>query len=120
MVFSHITQAVRYRIHLSWVLGLNSNVPKFCHDSPLLDIDCTVFVLWLCLLASSEASDKAKPEIPPYTGLPSLDNIPSVADLAASMAKKKEEKRILEEKKKEEERRVSSVHVYGEQLTMLS
>ncbi|MCJ8749733.1 hypothetical protein PDJAM_G00179660 [Pangasius djambal] len=55
--------------------------------------------------ASSEASDKAKTEIPSYTGLPSLDNIPSVADLAASMAKKKEERRILEEKKKEEERR---------------
>lgn len=59
--------------------------------------------------ASSEASDKVKTEIPPYTGLPSLDNIPSVADLTASMEKKREEKRILEEKKKEEERRVSSV-----------
>ncbi|XP_060760829.1 epsin-1 [Neoarius graeffei] len=55
--------------------------------------------------ASLETSNKAKTEIPPYTGLPSLDNIPSVADLTASMAKKKEEKRILEEKKKEEERR---------------
>lgn len=55
--------------------------------------------------ASSEASDKVKTEIPPYTGLPSLDNIPSVADLTASMEKKREEKRILEEKKKEEERR---------------
>ncbi|KAF7686306.1 epsin-1 [Silurus meridionalis] len=56
--------------------------------------------------ASSEASDKPKiKEIPPYTGLPSLDSIPSVADLTASMAKKKEEKRLQEEKKKEEERR---------------
>ncbi|KAK3508534.1 hypothetical protein QTP70_031918 [Hemibagrus guttatus] len=55
--------------------------------------------------ASSESSEKTKTEIPPYTGLPSLDNIPSVADLTASMAKKKEERRILEEKKKEEERR---------------
>lgn len=62
--------------------------------------------------AASDASDKVKPEIPPYTGLPSLDNIPSVADLTASMAKKKEEKRMLEEKRKEEERRVSSV--FGE------
>uniref|UniRef100_UPI003981389C hypothetical protein n=1 Tax=Salmonella sp. s58079 TaxID=3159700 RepID=UPI003981389C len=44
-------------------------------------------------------------KIPPYTGLPSLDSIPSVADLTASLAKKKEEKRLQEEKKKEEERR---------------
>lgn len=65
--------------------------------------------LHLLFLASSEASEKPKTEIPPYTGLPSLDNIPSVADLTASLAKKKEERRILEEKKKEEERRVSSV-----------
>lgn len=55
--------------------------------------------------ASTEASDKPKTEILPYIGLPSLDNIPSVADLTASMAKKKEERRILEENKKEEERR---------------
>ncbi|XP_066531086.1 epsin-1 isoform X2 [Hoplias malabaricus] len=55
--------------------------------------------------ASLDTNEKAKAEIPPYTGLPSLDNIPSVADLTASMAKKKEEQRRLEEKRKEEERR---------------
>ncbi|KAL7883223.1 hypothetical protein SRHO_G00008810 [Serrasalmus rhombeus] len=55
--------------------------------------------------ASVDPNEKAKAEIPPYTGLPSLDNIPSVADLTASMAKKKEEQRRLEEKRKEEERR---------------
>lgn len=72
------------------------------------DSKCMLNFVFL-FLASLETSNKAKTEIPPYTGLPSLDNIPSVADLTASMAKKKEEKRILEEKKKEEERRVSSV-----------
>lgn len=74
-----------------------------------MEADAKIFCLCPLFLASSDASDKAKPEIPPYTGLPSLDNIPSVADLTASMAKKKEEKRMLEEKRKEEERRVSSV-----------
>ncbi|XP_007258323.2 epsin-1 [Astyanax mexicanus] len=55
--------------------------------------------------AAVDPNEKAKAEIPPYTGLPSLDNIPSVADLTASMAKKKEEQRKLEEKRREEERR---------------
>ncbi|KAI4882284.1 hypothetical protein NFI96_003248 [Prochilodus magdalenae] len=55
--------------------------------------------------ASADPNEKVKAEIPPYTGLPSLDNIPSVADLTACMAKKKEEQRRLEEKRKEEERR---------------
>ncbi|KAK1805330.1 hypothetical protein P4O66_019665 [Electrophorus voltai] len=54
---------------------------------------------------TSDSSDKAKAEVPAYTGLPSLDNIPSVADLTASMAKKKEEQRRLEEERKETERR---------------
>ncbi|XP_076864174.1 uncharacterized protein epn1b isoform X2 [Brachyhypopomus gauderio] len=54
---------------------------------------------------STDSNEKAKAEVPAYTGLPSLDNIPSVADLTASMAKKKEEQRRLEEERKEAERR---------------
>ena len=45
--------------------------------------------------------------VPGATGLPSLANIPSVADLAASFEAKKQEKLRLEAQKKEEERRVS-------------
>lgn len=41
------------------------------------------------------------------TGLPSLDNIPSVADLTASFAARKEERLKQEAEKKEAERRVS-------------
>lgn len=74
-----------------------------------LILKCFLFGVVFLFLATVETTDKAKTEMPQYTGLPSLDNIPSVADLTASMAKKKEEKRLLEEKKKEEERRVSSV-----------
>ncbi|XP_030644451.1 epsin-1 [Chanos chanos] len=55
--------------------------------------------------SADPASEKDKPVIPPYTGLPSLDNIPSVADLTAAMAAKKEEQRRLEAKRKEEERK---------------
>ncbi|XP_028819537.1 epsin-1 isoform X2 [Denticeps clupeoides] len=56
--------------------------------------------------AAAEAlAEKDKPVVLPYTGLPSLDNIPSVADLTACMAAKKEEQRRLEAKRKEEERR---------------
>ncbi|XP_055076436.2 uncharacterized protein epn1b isoform X2 [Misgurnus anguillicaudatus] len=55
--------------------------------------------------SSAAGPEKEKPEIPPYTGLPSLDNIPSVADLTAAMAKKKEEQRRLEAERKEAERR---------------
>ncbi|XP_056120159.1 epsin-1 isoform X2 [Rhinichthys klamathensis goyatoka] len=55
--------------------------------------------------SSAAGPEKEKPEIPPYTGLPSLDNIPSVADLTAAMAKKKEEQKRLEAEKKEAERR---------------
>lgn len=40
------------------------------------------------------------------TGLPSLDNIPSVADLTASFAARKEERLKQEAEKKEAERRV--------------
>lgn len=40
-------------------------------------------------------------------GLPSLDNIPSVADLTASFAARKEERLKQEAEKKEVERRVS-------------
>uniref|UniRef100_A0A3B3HV89 Epsin 1b n=1 Tax=Oryzias latipes TaxID=8090 RepID=A0A3B3HV89_ORYLA len=42
---------------------------------------------------------------PGSTGLPSLDNIPSVADLTASFAARKEERLRLEAEKKEAERR---------------
>lgn len=56
--------------------------------------------------SSATGPEKEKPEIPPYTGLPSLDNIPSVADLTAAMAKKKEEQKRLEAERKEAERRV--------------
>ncbi len=56
--------------------------------------------------SSATGPEKEKTEIPPYTGLPSLDNIPSVADLTASMAKKKEEQKRLEAERKEVERRV--------------
>lgn len=42
------------------------------------------------------------------TGLPSLDNIPSVADLTASFAARKEERLKQEAEKKEAERRVSA------------
>ncbi|XP_077051359.1 uncharacterized protein epn1b isoform X2 [Siphateles boraxobius] len=55
--------------------------------------------------SSATGPEKEKPEIPPYTGLPSLDNIPSVADLTAAMAKKKEEQKRLEAERKEAERR---------------
>lgn len=41
-------------------------------------------------------------------GLPSLDNIPSVADLTASFAARKEERLKQEAEKKESERRVCS------------
>lgn len=41
------------------------------------------------------------------TGLPSLDNIPSVADLTASFAARKEERLKQEAEKKEADRRVS-------------
>lgn len=41
------------------------------------------------------------------TGLPSLDNIPSVADLTASFAARKEERLKQEVEKKEAKRRVS-------------
>lgn len=41
-------------------------------------------------------------------GLPSLDNIPSVADLTASFAARKEERLKQEAEKKEGERRVSA------------
>ncbi|KAI7799010.1 epsin-1 [Triplophysa rosa] len=56
-------------------------------------------------VSSATGPEKEKSEIPPYTGLPSLDNIPSVADLTATMAKKKEEQRRLEAERKEAERR---------------
>ncbi|XP_051949194.1 epsin-1-like [Xyrauchen texanus] len=56
-------------------------------------------------VSSATGPEKEKPEIPPYTGLPSLDNIPSVADLTASMARKKEEQKRLESERKEAERR---------------
>lgn len=56
-------------------------------------------------VSSTTAPEKEKAEIPPYTGLPSLDNIPSVADLTAEMAKKKEEQKRLEAERKEAERR---------------
>ncbi|XP_031441604.1 LOW QUALITY PROTEIN: epsin-1 [Clupea harengus] len=55
--------------------------------------------------AEEAVAEKAKPVVLPYTGLPSLDNIPSVAGLMAEMAAKKDEKRKLEEEKKLEERR---------------
>ncbi|XP_048085027.1 epsin-1 [Alosa alosa] len=55
--------------------------------------------------ATEAAAEKEKPVIAPYTGLPKLDNIPSVAELMAEMAAKKEERRKEEEKKKAEERR---------------
>ncbi|XP_056597999.1 epsin-1 isoform X1 [Triplophysa dalaica] len=55
--------------------------------------------------SSATGPEKEKQEIPPYTGLPSLDNIPSVADLTAAMAKKKEEQRRQEAERKEAERR---------------
>ncbi|XP_059365280.1 epsin-1 isoform X2 [Carassius carassius] len=54
--------------------------------------------------SSATGPDKEKAEIPAYTGLPSLDNIPSVADLTAAMAKKKEEQKRLEAERKEAER----------------
>ena len=41
------------------------------------------------------------------SGLPSLDNIPSVADLTASFNARKEERLRLEAEQKEAERRVS-------------
>ncbi len=54
--------------------------------------------------SSATGPEKEKSEILPYTGLPSLDNIPSVADLTAAMAKKKEEQKRLEAERKEAER----------------
>ena len=45
--------------------------------------------------------------VPGASGLPSLDNIPSVADLTANFAARKEERLKQEAEKKEEERRVS-------------
>ena len=64
---------------------------------------------------SPTASSSDTPKDPSYrpcyvagaSGLPSLDNIPSVADLTASFAARKEERLRLEEEKKEAERRVS-------------
>ncbi|XP_076157821.1 uncharacterized protein epn1b [Alosa pseudoharengus] len=56
-------------------------------------------------VSSPGLPEKEKPVIAPYTGLPKLDNIPSVAELMAEMAAKKEERRKEEEKKKAEERR---------------
>jgi len=46
--------------------------------------------------------------VPGTSGLPSLDNIPSVADLTASFAARKEERLKQEVEKKESERRVSA------------
>lgn len=66
--------------------------------------------LYVYAAATEATAEKEKPVIPPYTGLPSLDNIPSVAGLMAEMAAKKEERRKQEEKKKEEERRVLGHH----------
>lgn len=45
--------------------------------------------------------------VPGSSGLPCLDNIPSVADLTASFAARKEERLRQEAEKKEAERRVS-------------
>ncbi|KAA8578444.1 hypothetical protein FQN60_002581 [Etheostoma spectabile] len=47
--------------------------------------------------------------VPGTSGLPSLDNIPSVADLAASFAARKEERLKQEAEKKDAERRVSKI-----------
>lgn len=66
-------------------------------------------------LSTASSDDPNDPKDPNYkpvyvpgaTGLPSLANIPSVADLAASFEAKKQEKLRLEAQKKEEERRVS-------------
>ncbi|XP_038822172.1 epsin-1-like [Salvelinus namaycush] len=63
--------------------------------------------------ATASSDDPNDPKDPNYkpvyvpgaTGLPSLANIPSVADLAASFEAKKQEKLRLEAQKKEEERR---------------
>nr|XP_023831331.1 epsin-1 isoform X1 [Salvelinus alpinus]XP_023831332.1 epsin-1 isoform X1 [Salvelinus alpinus] len=63
--------------------------------------------------ATASSDDPKDPKDPNYkpvyvpgaTGLPSLANIPSVADLAASFEAKKQEKLRLEAQKKEEERR---------------
>lgn len=49
------------------------------------------------------------------SGLPSLDNIPSVADLTASFAARKEERLKQEAEKKEMERRVSVMLQYCSQ-----
>ena len=65
-----------------------------------------IVVSFLPVAAEEAVAEKAKPVVLPYTGLPSLDNIPSVAGLMAEMAAKKDEKRKLEEEKKLEERRV--------------
>lgn len=71
-------------------------------------ISFLIYIFLTLFLSASSATgpEKEKPEIPPYTGLPSLDNIPSVADLTAAMAKKKEEQKRLEAERKEAERRV--------------
>lgn len=68
-------------------------------------------LLHLFLPASSTDAVKDPNYKPCYvagaSGLPSLDNIPSVADLTASFAARKEERLKQEAEKKEMERRVS-------------
>lgn len=65
-------------------------------------------------LATASSSDAVKDPnykpryVPGTSGLPSLDNIPSVADLTASFAARKEERIKQEQEKKEAERRVSA------------
>lgn len=68
-----------------------------------------LFIYLFCLASSAEPlkDPTYKPRYDPgSTGLPSLDNIPSVADLTASFAARKEERLRLEAEKKEAERRV--------------
>lgn len=70
-----------------------------------------ILIFFPLALASSAGAIKDPNYRPVYvpgaSGLPSLDNIPSVADLAASFAARKEERERQETEKKEEERRVS-------------
>lgn len=72
-----------------------------------------ISILLLTFQPASSADNVKDPNykpcyVPGTTGLPSLDNIPSVADLTASFAARKEERLKQEAEKKEAERRVST------------
>lgn len=92
--------ALLFNIDFFFVIGFTKNV---------------FFSLPCITLASSSDTIKDpnyKPcYVPGASGLPSLDNIPSVADLTASFAARKEERLKQEAEKKETERRVSTYSI---------